>query len=78
MKYIYGISYKNNIHGLDSELYVFTSEEAANKWLNKDQRQFRRRGFCDKPEAVKICVVKSVDTHKRIARVFVDECKGCK
>lgn len=73
MNYIYGISYKNNIYGLDSELYVFTSLEAANRWLNRDQYQFRQRGFLDKPDIVEICVEKSVDTHERIARVFVEE-----
>ena len=51
---IYGVSSKYNF-GWSHRGYVFSSMEAAEKWLNTEEYDFRERELMSKSAAEKLC-----------------------
>lgn len=51
---IYGVSSKFEFGGWSHNVYVFDDREAAEKWLNTEESDFRERELMTKTAAVKL------------------------
>lgn len=54
MKKIYGVSSKFEFGKWEHDVYVFSSEEKAKKWLESEQYDFREREIMEKGKAIEL------------------------
>ena len=63
---IYGVSSKQNFGEWNHVVYHFDDMEAANKWLNTEEFDFREREIMTKTAAIKLAGKKAVDNAIRL------------
>lgn len=58
---IYGVSSKYDFNAWDHRVYIFENKEAAEKWLNTEEYDFRDRELMTKTSAIKLAGRKAVE-----------------
>ncbi len=61
MKKIYGVSSKYEYGDWEHNVYTFENEEAAERWLHTEERDFRERELMTKTAAIKLAGKKTVE-----------------